>query len=470
MVFLTAVLFSALTYGVWSAIVAALLSFLAYNFFFIAPVNTLTIAEPHELFALMIFLIVAVFTGGLAGRVRDQAEATRLRVRTIESLYEFSRKLSGTAKLDDVLWAASSHIHETVGGAVALLMPRDGDLALVMAWPPEDTLGTSEMTAARWAFEKGEPAGAGTGTLPNIRLQFRPLLTPRTTVGVCGMALPPPGDVRAAETERALSAILNQTATAIDRALLVVETARADALEQSEKLRTALLSSISHDLRTPLATITGAVSSLRTFGPELGEASRSDLLQSIDEEAARLSRFVSNLLDMTRIEAGALDAMRDWIDIADTIRAAVERARDAFPGQAIAVSLAPDLPLVRGDSTLLGQVLFNLLDNAQKYGASSAGTVVFARKDGDWLVISVTDQGRGIAEADLERVFDKFHRVAPADGRALGTGLGLSICRGLVEAMGGTIHAESPAARRRGTRIVIRLPLAAEAVAMEAIP
>ncbi len=459
MLFLTAVMFCAVTFGLWPAIGASVLSFLAYNFFFIAPTYTFTIAEPHELFALLIFLLVAVLTGSLAGRVRDQSENVRRRVQETQSLYEFSRKLSGTAELDDVLWAAAAHLHELLGGQVMLLMLTGSELLLSAAWPPEESLDAGQMTAARWAFEKGEAAGWRTGTLPNLRLQFRPLATPRGTVGVCGFA---PLDQEAAllvSQERALSAVIDQTATAIDRALLVGETARASALEESEKLRTALLSSISHDLRTPLASITGAVTSLRAFGDRLDLDSQRDLLASIDEEAARLSRFVANLLDMTRIESGALDARRDWVDVADVVQTAVERARKTFAMHKITVSIAPGLPLVRGDSTLLGQVLFNLLDNAQKYGASEAGTSVFARREGKDVVLSVTDQGRGVPPEDLERIFDKFHRLGNVDGRAAGTGLGLSICRGLVEAMGGTIRAESPAVRKRGTRIVVHLPV-----------
>ena len=192
----------------------------------------------------------------------------------------------------------------------------------------------------------------------------------------------------------------------------------------------------------------------------MSAASRDDLLISIEEEAARLSRFVSNLLDMTRLEGGALNAKRDWVDVSDVIREAAERGRKTFPGRAIDVSLAPNLPLVRGDGALLRQVLFNLIDNANKYGGADTPTAIFARREGNDLVISVTDQGKGIPPADLERIFDKFYRRGKVDGRPAGTGLGLSISRGFIEAMGGTIKAESPALRKRGTRIVIRLPAA----------
>ncbi len=234
---------------------------------------------------------------------------------------------------------------------------------------------------------------------------------------------------------------------------------KAAALEENEKLRTMLLASLSHDLRTPLASITGAVTSLLQLGDKIPENDRRDLLISIEEEAGRLSRFVVNLLDMSRIESGALSPRRELVDVADVIRGAVDRCRKVFPGQQISLSIARDLPPIRGDLNLLGQVLFNLLDNAQKYGGDS-GTVVHARREGQDVVVTVTDEGPGIKPVDLERIFEKFYRGGRPDGRKAGTGLGLSICRGLVEAMGGTIIAQSPAICRRGTRIVMRFPAA----------
>lgn len=226
---------------------------------------------------------------------------------------------------------------------------------------------------------------------------------------------------------------------------------------EGERYREALLSSISHDLRTPLATIMGAVTSLRQLGERMTAESRDDLLQSIEEEGSRMSRFVSNLLDMTRIESGTLKPKGDWVDVSDVVQSAVERARKYFPGKAIETGIAADLPLIEGDSVLLGQVLFNLLDNAVKYGGGEPVNV-YARRDGQDVLISVTDLGRGIPPAEIDRVFEKFYRRGRPDGRAPGTGLGLSIARGFVEAMGGRIHAESPAVKKKGTRIVIRFP------------
>ena len=261
------------------------------------------------------------------------------------------------------------------------------------------------------------------------------------------------------DQEHVLAAIIEQTAIALDRALLVNEAVKAAALQENENIRDALLASLSHDLRTPLASITGAVTALQELGDQMSLIQRGELLNSIEQEAHRLSRFVNNLLDMSRIESGAIKVKRDWVDVSDVIRSAMERSRKSFPDFHVTVSLENGLPFMRGDAHLLEQVIFNLLDNAHKYGLES-GASIHARSENDQLIISVTDEGPGIKPGDLDRIFEKFFRGGRTDGRRAGTGLGLSICKGLVEAMGGSIMAQSPAIRRRGTRIILRFPSA----------
>lgn len=456
LLFLMAVVFSALRAGYVAAFLAAILSGLAYNFFFIEPVDTFTIASPHEVFAFFVFIGAALLAGGLASRVREQAKAARARAVAVQSLYDFSRKLSGTAKAENVLWAAVSQLHETFGKPAVILMPREGELSLAAAWPPDSDLDVTDMAAARWAFERKETAGSDTGTLPASGYQFRPMTSPQGVVGICGLRWD--GQPVDSMSERILHAVMDQTGVALDRARLAEESIAQVAKLQGENLRTALLSSISHDLRTPLSTITGAVTSLRQLGDRMRPESRNDLLLTIEEESARLTRFVANLLDMTRIEAGTLNASKDWIDVGDVVRAAAERCERYFPALTVETSIAPDLPLMQGDSVLLGQVLFNLLDNAAKHAAGEP-VKVYARTDGKEIVISVTDAGRGIPAKDLDAVFGKFFRRGKPDGRVPGTGLGLSIAKGFVEAMGGTIKAESPAFRRKGTRMVLRFPI-----------
>jgi two-component system sensor histidine kinase KdpD len=459
LLFLLAVLGASVWGGYVAAFLSAALSAMSYNFFFIDPVHTFTIAAPHEVFALFIFIAVAVIAGGFASRIREQAEIARVRATALQSLYDFSRKLARTAKSEDAIWLAVSQLQASLMRRVVMMVERKGDLATAAAWPPDTDLDITDMTAARWTHDRREPAGSGTGTLPNSRFAFRPLLGPHGIVGVCGIEhSDEPFDPNA---ERSLTAILDQTAIALDRARLAEATVLQAAQLEGERYREALLSSISHDLRTPLATITGAVTGLRQLGERMTPEARDDLLQSIEEESGRMSRLIANLLDMTRIEAGTLKPKRDWVDVADVIQSAVERTRRYAPGRAIETGIAAHLPLVRGDSVLLGQVLFNLLDNAVKYGGEEPINV-YARRDGADVLISVTDLGRGIPAEDLDRIFEKFYRRGKPDGRAPGTGLGLSIARGFIEAMGGKIHAESPALRKRGTRIVMRFSASQE--------
>jgi two-component system sensor histidine kinase KdpD len=463
LLYLLGVLGCALRFGTGSAISASILSFLAYNFFFIEPTLTFTVAKPHELVSLFVFLAVAMLTGGLAGRLRERTGAIFERAIETQALYDFSRKLSGAGKLDDVVWALAKQAAQTVKGSSIILLSDGKDLTIRGGWPPEDTLPTPDWAAARWAFKEHQAAGRFTGTMPNARYHFRPLGSSDDPRGVLGVDPGEKDDHLPGATEAALQALSDQAAIALERTLLVEEAAKSEAAAESERLRSALLSSISHDLRTPLSSIVGSVTSLRMLGDRMTREDRADLLSTIEEEATRLSRFVSNLLDMTRLEAGALDIRKDWVDIADAARGAVARAQKGSPGRKIELKLASDLPLIRGDAALLEQVVFNLLDNADKYGGPASITQVKVAHDKDSVELSVTDQGPGIPPDALERVFEKFYRVGHGDGRAPGTGLGLSICQGIIKAMGGTIRAESPVAGGKGTCMIIRLPVPAQA-------
>ena len=464
MIFLAAVLLCAVTVGQWPAIAAAMLSFFAYNFFFIPPLFSFSIATPYEFFALIIFLLVGVTTGGLAGRVRDQAEAAHNRVRTIQALYDVSRKLSATVSIDDVLWVVVRQAAAAIKSQVIILLREDdaaaaGELSIRAAFPPEDTLQPGEWAAARWAYNKNEVAGWRTGTLPNAGYQFQPLRTSAGVVGVVGFAPTDRSQPLPAEDERAFLALMDQGALAMERAFLVLEARHGEAIAERERLQTTLLSSISHDLRTPLASILGSVTSLRSYGNRMDQEARDDLLLTIEEETRRLTRFVANMLDMTRVESGTLDLRRDWIEVSDIVSSAVRRAEKSFPARTIDVGIQTDLPPVRGDAVLLEQVLFNILDNADKYTEPGSPTVVRAAKQAEALVISIEDQGRGVPAGDLDKIFEKFTRLASGDGRPAGTGLGLAIAKGVIDSMGGTIRAESPVGTGQGTRLVISLPI-----------
>ena len=460
MLYLAAVLVSAVIAGRGSALLAAVLSFVAYNFFFIAPIGTLTVAQPQEVLSLLIFVAVALAAGQLAARLRQQVTLSRQQARQTQALLDFSRKLSATYGEDNVLDAVASHLQTSLLRPSIVLVPRgEGGLSPVAAWPPDQALDASAMAAARWAFDKREVAGFLTGTLPQVRYLFRPIISAQRLLGVSGLLMGPGDLTLGADEERTWLALLDQAAIALDRARLSRESAEASVAIEGEKVQAALLSSLSHDLRTPLASITGAVTSLRQLGDKMPPDSRDDLLLSIEEEAGRLNRFVGNLFEMTRIEAGMTKARREPLAVQAVIEASVARARRLHPTLVVEISIAPDLPMALGDRVLLEQVLFNLLDNAQKYGSGEPVTI-FARGEKHGVTITVSDQGKGIAEADLERIFDKFYRRAKGDGRPAGTGLGLSIARGLMTAMGGSIKASSPASRKRGTRMTLRLAVA----------
>ncbi len=457
MIFLAAVLFCAISYGTWSGVIAAGLSFLAYNFFFIEPKYSFTIASPHELLALFIFLLVAILTGGLAGRVREQSDAAISRVRQIETLFDLSRKLSATMIVDDLMWVVATQAASTAKGQSIVLMKSNDDLVIVSGMPPEDNLGPADWTAARWTMNHAEIAGWNSQTLPNAKFQYHPMKTPHGVMGVVGIR--PDSSELSSEARRMTDALLGQVSIALERTTLADEAGQARANVESEKLRSALLSSISHDLRTPLSSIIGSVSTLRSLQHKMTKSVRDDLLMNIEEEADHLSRFVSNLLDMTKIEGGAIKLSNNNIQISDVVSAAIRRAKHTWPQREIKSKLNSSDLTVIGDAMLLEQLIFNLIDNANKYTPSSTATEVKVEEDGSDVLLIVEDEGIGIPPTELNQVFEKFYRVAEGDGRAPGTGLGLAICRGIASAMGGSIKAESPIANGRGTRIVVRFPV-----------
>ncbi|MBI3445822.1 MAG: GAF domain-containing protein, partial [Magnetospirillum sp.] len=309
-----------------------------------------------------------------------------------------------------------------------------------------------------WAWTHAKPAGRGSATLPAALWLFLPLRTARSPVGVLGVQMMEDADLPSPEQMRLLETLADQAAIAIERTTLVSDIETARVATERERLRSALLSSLSHDLRTPLVSIMGAASSLISYDEALAPADRKDLAQTIQDEAERLNRFVQNLLDMTRLGSGTLKPRIDWADLSDIVGGAVERAARLTRSHAVKVEIDPDMPLLCVDAILMGQVFFNLIDNACKYSPSGTAIKIWAKRAADHISIEVADQGPGIPEADREKVFDMFYRVNLTDSQSAGTGLGLAICRGIVEAHGGSIRAES-GLHESGAAIIIRLPL-----------
>jgi two-component system, OmpR family, sensor histidine kinase KdpD len=459
MVFLMAVLFTAVSFGVWPAIYASVLSFAAYNFFFIDPIYTFTIAEPYELLALVIFLVVAVVTSALAGRSREQAKTSAARVRAMRRLYEFTRRLSGLATLDGVAEGAASEIHASLGRAVIVLLAHGDDLELAAAWPPEDALDAAPMTAARWAFSHGEPAGADTGTLPIVPWYFVPLRIGDKTLGVIGVARPQGMAPLDSEARALLDTLSEQTAAALDRAMLARDMVSAKTATETERVRNTLLASISHDFRTPLSSILGSATSLIGYGDKLDAAAKTDLLAQIKQEAESLDEMVRNLLSITRIDSGALELRRDWIDLHEIVDRVASAARRRGTKQRIEIALPPDLPMVKADATLVEQVIGNVIGNAGVHTPPTTRVVVDALVHPREIGLTITDDGPGIPPHALPQIFDKFVKAdsTHADG-GQGSGLGLAIAKGIMEAHGGSIVAESPYLDDHGTRIVLTFP------------
>ena len=458
LVLLVAVLASALAYGLVPSLFACLICALAYNFFFLPPLYTLTIAAPENIVTLGVFTMVAVIASHLTARVRMQAILARERAGTNEELYRFSRKLAGIGAMDDLLWATAYQVAHMLDLYVVLLLPEGENLEVRAGYPPEDVLDSGDMAAARWAFAQGQPAGRGADTLPGARRLFLPLRTTRGVAGIIGLDGRKEGPLLTPDRQRLLDALLDQAALAIERIQLAADIDRARLQAETERLRAALLTSISHDLKTPLASILGAASSLRLYRDQLDPAAQGDLARTIQEEAERLNHFIANLLDMTRLESGAVTPQLDLIDLADVVGSALRRAAPLLAQHPVTLEIEEGLPLLRLDPVLFEQVLFNLLDNAAKYSPADTGITLRAAREGDKVRIRILDRGEGLPENDLERIFDKFYRVQARDRQRAGTGLGLAICRGFLETMNGTITAANRS-DGKGAAFTITLPV-----------
>jgi len=459
LVFLTAVVGVSVRYGLGPSLLASLAASLCYNFFFLPPVYTFTITDPTNIVAFFFFMLIAILVSNLAGRVRAQATAASQRVRTTESLYAFSRKLAGTAALDDVLWATAYQIALMLKVRVVLLLPEQGRIAVKAGYPPEDQLDPADLAAANWTWENDRVAGRGSDTLPGAKRLFLPMRTGRGPIGVIGIDDDRAGPLLTPDQRRLLDALTDQGALAIERVHLVEDMDRVKRDAESDRLRQALLTSISHDLKTPLAAVLGAATTMRDLAPHLSDAQRTELIGTIVEESERLNRFIANLLDMTKLESGAVVPNSAAHDLGELVGATLRRATSILAQHTVKLDLGQDLPMIEVDPVLFEQALFNLLDNAAKYAPAGSSIQLRAGQSGGQVELQVRDEGEGIPPTELETVFDKFYRVRKGDHVRPGTGLGLAISRGFIEAMGGRLSAGNRS-DRSGAAMTIRLPVA----------
>lgn len=461
LVFLPVVLFAAVRFGLAAATWASVMSILATSFFLAPPTMSFAVSDPNNIWALLIFLAVAIVTSSLAAQVQQRAAAADRHSRIVESLYEFSSKLGAISDEEALIHEATRQIETLLDLPVVMFVPKNGRLSAVTRNAGDAGLPAAEQLAAEWCWKHGQPAGRGTGNLAGAASLYLPLDAGRGTVGAMGLTRDRPGPLLNPDEERLLDTLVRQVAINLERARLAEEMHHAEMLAATEKLRTALLMSISHDFRTPLASILGNVTSLREYGHLYDDGTRLETLAAMEEETRRLSLFVDNLLHMTRIDAGALRPSAEPVDLSDLVGSVRKRLEKRLAGHRVRTALDPDLPMIPLDFVLAEQVLVNVLENAAKFSPAGSEISVAAECAGHEVVIRVTDQGSGIPATELSRVFDRFFRATSADHRPAGVGLGLSVCKGFVEAMGGRISAENRTTDN-GVEITIRFPVGAE--------
>lgn len=456
MLYLLVVILVAVRLGRYPAIFASIFGVIAFDLVFVPPYYHVVVAQIQYLLTFAGLLIVGLVISTLAAQAREQEMAAQRREAQTAALYQLSQRLSIASEMEQVAAAAVVQIQQTFGSAAALFVATDGHLAL-LAHTPDFYLEEDGYAVADWAFQHHQAAGRYTNTLAGVGVDgyYLPLKTSRGVIGVLTIYFPEETPTLSGEQRRLLESFASQTALALERAQLAEKARQTRLLEETEKLQAALLNSISHDLRTPLASITGALSSLHDDYLLLNEEARVDLIQNALEEARRLNRLVGNLLDMTRLESGTVRVQWQAADIQDLVGAALTQMPNRLVGRTVEVAIADNLPLVELDFVLMVQVLVNLIDNALKYSPVERPVIICAYQEDEGVLLEVADAGSGIPEPELERIFDKFYRSRQVEygNRVSGTGLGLSISKGIVEAHGGRIWA----ANRPGGGAAIRI-------------
>jgi len=452
-------------FGYVPSLLTTVLSVVAFDFFFIPPYFSFAVSDLGHIWTFAVMFAVAWVIGHLTKRIRDQADSARGREGRTASLYAVSREIGLAHSRELLLGAAARHVREVFGVKVAFLMPGpQGMLQPVLAEEGTVDAADKDLGVAEWVWLHQRTGGAGTDTLPSARALFVPLRGSRGRVGV--LALYPSEHARLGDPDerQLLDTFAGLIGSAIERTQLAEEARRSRMRIETEQLRNSLLSSVSHDLRTPLAVVTGATSALLDEHGPKDEGVRRELLTTAHEEALRLNRLVRNLLDMTRLEAGALKVHKEPQPLEEVVGSALDRMEDRLRGREIRTLLPDDLPLVPFDPSLIEQVLINLLENATKYTPAGSPIDVVAKVQQEDLMVEVADRGPGVRPQDVERVFDKFYRAREGEGG--GVGLGLTICRGIVAAHGGRIWVENRPGGGASFRFTLPLDVAAASQAL----
>jgi two-component system sensor histidine kinase KdpD len=455
-IYLLSVVLSAFYFGRGPAILTSVLGVAAFDFLFIPPRFTMAVSDSEYLLTFAGLLAVGLIISHLTSLVREQADSAQSREAQTVALYELGKDLTVTAKLTDIAKTVITQIGQNFGRDVAIFLPEEHGPLKVYAASPGLTIADNELAVADWSFQRGQVAGRGTDTLPDASMRYQPLRTSRGVVGVLGVRPADADHYLTHDQRRTLDTFANQVAMAIERARLAEQARQAEILEITDKLQSALLNSISHDLRTPLVSITGALSSLMDEALRLDDVSRRSLVETAYEESDRLNRLVGNLLDMTRLEAGAVRIHKEVCDVQDVIGSALEQLNSRLEKHPVTIDASPELPNISMDFILISRVLVNVIDNAIKYSPSEAPIEIRAQAANGYMEIAVADRGPGVPKEDLTRIFDKFYRVQRPDN-VTGTGLGLAISKGIVEAHGGFMAAENRP--EGGAIIMLALPI-----------
>jgi two-component system sensor histidine kinase KdpD len=456
LVFLAAVLLVAVRSSLGPALACAALSFLTYDFLFIPPNFSFSIQREEDVLTLLFFLLMAALTGNLAARQRRQLQALRDTQEETTELLDLSRKLTAATDRQAVVSAAAQHLNGWSDLQLCLLnQDGQGGWKVETGGPLE--FSEAERAAADWAWQHDQPAGAGTGTLPMGRWWWWPLSVedgPLALMGVCAKE----GQTLSGQRRRLLTALSQPLAQALARAQLAEDLEAARLHGETEQLRSALLASVSHDLRTPLTSMRGSIDSLLALGEAIPLEDRRELLEGTRDEAERLDRYIQNLLDMTRLGHGALKLARDWVSPADIVGSSLNRLRAVLAPLQVSTDVPPELPLLFVHAALIEQALVNVLENAARFSPAHGRLQLRAGADDQELFFSVSDEGPGIPEEERAKIFDMFYTAARGDRGGQGTGLGLAICQGMVGAHGGRISV-ADGIDGRGTCITLHLPL-----------
>jgi len=435
MVYLVGTVIVAARVGRGPSILVSILSVALFDFFFVQPHLTLAVRDSEYLVTFAVMLMVSLVISTLTTRIKRQAKAARVRERHTASLYAMSRELANSRGTEALIQIAAQHIGDIFDARVSVLLAdREGRLQTGSG------SDANEMAVAQWVYERGQIAGHGTETLPGARGIYLPLRGSEHAIGVMGLYLNDVQRLQSPDQRYLLETFASQTALALERAHLAEEAERVRLQVETEQLRSSLLSSVSHDLRTPLASITGAASGLLDDDGSLAPQARRELAQLAYEEAERLNRLVGNLLDMTRLEAG-VRIEKEWQSLEEVIGIALNRLDARLHDHPLMISLPPDLPLIACDSLLIEQVLVNLVENAIKYTPAGTPIELAVQTENHGVRVEVADHGPGLPPGTEQRVFDKFYRAQPDSVR--GAGLGLAICQGIIQAHGGRIWAEN---------------------------